>query len=121
MTDLERLAELIDQIPQIEKCFSSTNIGLFTHNDWRTRQSNTIYVPDNTIYNSPEFKKWRDEILQIISNMKQDKFLEEIINICNSFKGYGDKNKFEISKTRNAFNNFSRRDKKQNRRRPFGT
>ena len=63
MANLEAIQKLIDKIPEIEKCFYSADIGMFSSYDWKTHQRKTSTMPCEMIYKSPEFMAWRDELV----------------------------------------------------------
>lgn len=95
MANLEAIQILIDQIPEIEKCFYSADIGMFASYDWKTHKRRTSTMSGEMIYKSPEFMTWRDELVCELSKLKQDTFVEKIIYLSQHFSGLGDRNKFD--------------------------
>lgn len=94
MANIEAIQKLIDKIPEIEKCFYCEDLAMFSTYDWKTHQRKTSTMPCEMINNSPGFMAWRDELVCELSKLKQDTFVEEIVNLCQHFSGLGDRNKF---------------------------
>jgi len=95
MANLEAIKKLIEKIPEIEQCFYSADIGMFSSYDWKTHQRRTSTMSGEMIYKSPEFMEWRDELVCELSKLKKDAFIEEIIYLSQHFSGLGDRNKFD--------------------------
>lgn len=95
MENIKAIQELIDEIPEIEKCFYSEDIAMFSTYDWKTHQRKISTMPCEKINNSPRFMAWRDELVCELSKLKQDAFVDEIVNLCQHFQEMGDRNKFD--------------------------
>ena len=95
MANLEVIQKLIEKIPEIEKCFHSGGVGFYSSGDWNANKGTSGSMSCDMIYDSPEFKNWRDELVRELSKLKKDEFVEEIISLCNHFSGFGDRRRFD--------------------------
>ena len=95
MANHEAIQKLIGRIPEIENCFYSEDINMFSSYDRKTHQKRQSTMRFEQIYQSPEFMAWRDELICELSNFKQDTFVEEILHLCHHFSGWDDRSQFD--------------------------
>lgn len=48
-----------------------------------------------TIYNPPQFLKWKDQLCFELNKIQGDNYVHDIIKLLNGFSGLSDENRFE--------------------------
>lgn len=95
MVNLDSINELIDKTPEIKKNFYTGNGLPISSYNWKTGTRTTSYGQEKMIYKNPVFTSWRDELLQSLSQLKQDAFIDDLMKLLNKFSGLGDEIRFQ--------------------------
>lgn len=95
MADINKIRELIEQIPVIKEKFRRENPVLGRTYDFKKRESVNISMPLEIIYKNPDFMAWRDALLLELSQLKEDDYISELKRLLSHFTGFDDKSRFD--------------------------
>lgn len=95
MADINKIRELIEQIPIIKEKFQRENPVLGRTFDFKKRESVNISMPLEIIYKNPDFMSWRDALLLELSQLKEDDYIAELKRLLSHFTGFDDKSRFD--------------------------
>ncbi|MEE1282078.1 MAG: hypothetical protein UHK60_07510 [Acutalibacteraceae bacterium] len=95
MADIDKIRELIEQIPIIKEKFQRENPVLGRTYDFKKRESVNISMPLEIIYKNPDFMAWRDALLLELSQLKEYDYIAEVKQLLSRFTGFDDKSRLD--------------------------
>ena len=94
MPNIETINMLIEQIPTIKSLFAPENVTLCSAYNHKTMTREHSGIELQTIYNKPEFLRWKEQLCFELEQIEDDKYITGIIELASGFTGWNDKSKF---------------------------
>lgn len=94
MANVDVIKELLDQTSEIKKMFSTEQYVMGSFYDFNEGKRKDSNMTLKTIYNKPEFLRWKEQLCFELKKITNDSFIDEIIDLLTGFSGFADESRF---------------------------
>lgn len=94
MANVDVIKELLDQTSEIKKMFSTEQYVMGSFYDFNEGKRKDANMTLKTIYNKPEFLRWKEQLCFELKKITNDSFIDEIIDLLTGFSGFADESRF---------------------------